>query len=134
MLMNSVTILLTFQASDNRVVKGGMILSDAELAQALTDLKYLSAQKLAHAQKDAARERISLYDVIVQKDYLNEDDLGKVIAYHYQLPYVSLASSNIASDLLHLVPKGVADKFQTVAFELDNEGLHIATTQPEAKD
>ncbi len=122
------------QASDNRVVPGGMTLTDAELTQALTDLKYLSAPKIAHAQKDAARERISLYDVIVQKDYLNEDDLGKVLAYHYQLPYISIASSNIASSLLHLLPKAVAEKYQSVPFGVDADGLHIATTRPESKD
>ena len=111
-----------------------MALTDAELAQALTDLKYLSTQKLARAEAEAKRSSISLYDVIVQQDYLNEDDLGKVIANHYQLPYISLASSKIDPDLLHLLPKGVAEQFESVPFEIDDAGLHIATTQPQATD
>ncbi len=111
-----------------------MTLTDTELAQALTDLKYLPTQKLATARTEAKRDHVSLYDTIVQHDYLNEDELGKVIAYHYQLPYMSLASADIADSLLHLLPKNVAEQFQTVPFELADDGLHIATTQPEAID
>lgn len=111
-----------------------MTLTDAELAQALTDLKYLSAQKLNRAITEAKRDHISLYDVIVQHDYLNEDDLGRVIANHYQLPYISLTSSDIADPILHLLPKTVAEQFQSIAFKSDEGGLHIATTQPDATD
>ena len=65
-----------------------MTLSDDELAQVLSDLKYLPEKKLQAAQTDAKNDRTSLYEALVQHDYMNEDDLGKVMAYHYQMPYV----------------------------------------------
>jgi len=112
-----------------------MTLSDDELAQVLSDLKYLPEKKLQAAQTDAKNDRTSLYEALVQHDYMNEDDLGKVMAYHYQMPYVSLGSVNIAEPLLRLIPENVAAKFQTVPYELDEGGLHIATSQPaDAKD
>ena len=111
-----------------------MTLTDAELAQVLSDLKYLPTPKLEAAKAKAKADHASLYETLVQHDYMDEEDLGKVMAYHYQLPYVSLASVNIAEPLLHLIPEGVAARFQTVPYELDDEGLHIATSQPDATD
>jgi type II secretory ATPase GspE/PulE/Tfp pilus assembly ATPase PilB-like protein len=111
-----------------------MALTDIELAQILKDLKYLPVQKLETAEQEATSDNISLYEALIQHDYINEDDLGKVIAYHYQLPYVNPNRINIAKPLLQLVPKHVVESFQTVPFELDDEGLHIATAQPDATD
>lgn len=111
-----------------------MVLSDTELAQILTDLKYLNPAKLQEAQEKATSEHAPLYSVLLENDYLNEGELGKVIAYHYQLPYVALGSTNVADELLHLIPKSVAERFQTIPFDMDENGLHIATAHPEATD
>lgn len=111
-----------------------MTLTDDELAKVLEHLKYLPATKLAAAQEDAKREEISLYEALVQHDYLNEDEVGKVMAYHFQMPYVSLTSINIAEPLLRLIPEQVASTYKTVPFELTNGSLHIATNEPDAQD
>lgn len=111
-----------------------MTLTDSELAHVLSDLNYLPVAKLQAAQKEAKREETSLYDTLVNHDYLSEDELGKVVAYHFQLPYVPLGSTNIPGELLHLLPGDVAQRFQTVPFELENGSLHIATSQPDATD
>ncbi len=111
-----------------------MVLSDTELAQILSDLKYLDAAKLKTAQDEATTSHRGLYETLVDHDYLNEEELSKVIAYHYQLPYVSLRSTNIPEDLLQLLPKSVAERFQTIPFRLDDAGLHIATAHPESND
>jgi type II secretory ATPase GspE/PulE/Tfp pilus assembly ATPase PilB-like protein len=111
-----------------------MMLSDTELSKVLTDLNYMPAEKLVSAQGTAEKEHTSLHEALLRHDYLTEDELGKVAAYHYQLPYVSLGKINIPSTLLHLLPEQVAMHYQTVAYQLDNDGLHIATAQPEATD
>ncbi len=111
-----------------------MTLTDDELAKVLEHLKYLPPAKLTAAQTDAQQERTSLYEALVQHDYLNEDELGKVMAYYYQMPYVSLASVNIDEPLLRLIPEPVARQYQTVPFELERNNLHIATSQPSATD
>lgn len=111
-----------------------MTLSDDELEKVLTSLNYLPAQKLESARSTADKEHLSLYETLLRHDLLGEDELGKVTAYHYQLPYVSLKKVDIPSELLHLTPESVATKFQTVAYQLDDDGLHIATAQPGATD
>lgn len=111
-----------------------MVLTDTELAQILSDLKYLSTSKLEAAQDQANASKQSLYDTLVENDYLNEEELSKVIAYHYQLPYVSLRSADIPEGLLRLIPQSVAERFLTLPFDLDGHGLHIATARPDSTD
>lgn len=111
-----------------------MTLTDDELAKVLEHLKYLPAAKLTEARASATQENLSLYEALVQHDYLSEDEVGKVMAYHYQMPYVALTSVNIAEPLLQLIPEQVAAKYQTVPFEFTNNSLHIATNRPEAVD
>jgi type IV pilus assembly protein PilB len=86
------------------------------------------------AQKQAQVEHTTLYEALLEHDYLSEDELGKIMAYHVQLPYASLHNVHITDGLLRLLPKAVAEQFQTVPFQLDDEGLHIATAQPDATD
>ncbi|HWT55738.1 MAG TPA: GspE/PulE family protein [Candidatus Microsaccharimonas sp.] len=111
-----------------------MTLTDDELAKVLEHLKYLPAPKLEAAKVDAKREQTSLYEALIQHDYLNEDEVGKVIAYHYQMPYVSLSKVNISEQVLKLIPEQVAAEYRTVPFEFTSGTLHIASNQPDAED
>ncbi|HSX33386.1 MAG TPA: ATPase, T2SS/T4P/T4SS family [Candidatus Saccharimonadales bacterium] len=108
--------------------------TDTELVDILTELKYLPAARLQAAEAQAQTEKTSLREVLVQHDYLSDDELGKVLAYHYQLPYVSLSNVAIADDLLRLLPKTVAERYRTIPYELSADGLHIATSRPDAAD
>ena len=111
-----------------------MTLTDDELTKVLTDLKYMPEQKLETARSQAQNDHRSLYETLIRHDYLSEDELGKVTAYHFQLPYVSLSKINIPSELLSIMPEDIAKQFQTLAFQFEDNTLHIATAQPNAKD
>ncbi|MEO6761558.1 MAG: GspE/PulE family protein [Candidatus Saccharimonadales bacterium] len=111
-----------------------MTLTDDELAKVLTDLKYLPTQKLDKAKDRAEAEHASLHDALVKHDILSENELGKVAAYYYQLPYIDLDRISIPDNLLYILPEEVAKQFQTLAFEVKDHSLHIATAQPAATD
>lgn len=112
-----------------------MSLADAQLLKALDESHYLPGKKLDAAKKLAKAERRSLHDTLIRHDFLSEDELGKVAALHYQLPYVALGKVSIPYGLLHLLPEAVAKQYQCLPFELDHKNiLHIATAQPDRKD
>jgi type II secretory ATPase GspE/PulE/Tfp pilus assembly ATPase PilB-like protein len=111
-----------------------MTLTDDQLTKVLTDLKYFNEHRLNKAIETAKLENSSLYDVLISDEYLTEDELGKVVAYFYQFPYVSLEKINIPDELLNLIPENVATKYQTLPYQLEKSGLHIATSTPDAKD
>lgn len=108
--------------------------TDADLVQILEDLKYLPPEQIRAAEAQATQGHTSLHEALVQHEYMTEDEVGKVVAYHYQLPYVSLRDVSIHDSVLNLLPREVAERFKTVPYDLDEDGLHIATTTPNATD
>lgn len=111
-----------------------MLLSDAQLAKILQESEYLNPEQLKIAQEKAANEKISLYEAIVDKDLLSDENLGKIIADFLKIPFVSLALITIPQEVLNIVPEEVARKQQLIAFAKTKEVLKIATSMPENKD
>jgi type IV pilus assembly protein PilB len=111
-----------------------MTLSDNDLASVLLELHYITEEKLKVAKDYAKNDQKSLYETLKVHGYMSEDDLGKVMAYHVNLPYVALERVSIPDELLYLVPEDVANRFEAVAYELKDDTLHIATSKPEASD
>ena len=104
-----------------------MGIDDAQLRKILTDLKYISADDLKKAETTATADHSSLYDALLKNDIIGDEDLGKIIAYSLQLPFVSLRQSSIPEDTLHIIPEELAVKFQVITFGLDDKGLKIAS-------
>ncbi len=111
-----------------------MNLTDDELLNVLKHVKLVPEQKLDSAKGYAQKDKTSLQQALLDHEILNEEQLGEVSAYHYKLPYVELNKINIPDELLQMLPAEVAKRFQTVAFQLDVDTLHIATAQPAATD
>ncbi len=111
-----------------------MKLDDQALLQILKDLQYISEAKLSKIQETAKAEGLSLYDALVNHDILADSELGKVIAYHYQLPFIDMATVTIPDALLHLIPESVAKQKHAIAFEIENDEVRIATLEPEQTD
>lgn len=100
---------------------------DTQLYKLLSELDYLAADDLKKAQNAAALEHISLYDALLKLDLITDDNLGKLIAYSLQLPFVSLGQSNVPPEMLKITPASTAAQFRVVTFGLDDKGLKIAT-------
>jgi len=111
-----------------------MSITDDKLSGVIKELNYLSSDKLSEAETLAVQEKSTLSDTLLRHNFLKESDIGKVVAFYYQVPFVELEKINIPDDLLYLTPPDLASAYKTVAYELDKSGLHIATNRPELTD
>jgi len=111
-----------------------MKLDDQALSQILKDLQYISEAKLLKIQETAKAEGLSLHDALVNHDILPDSELGKVIAYHYQLPFIDMSTVTIPDAVLHLIPEVISKQRHALAFEVENDEVHIASTEPEQTD
>lgn len=111
-----------------------MLLTDAQLARILQENEYLTSEQLKNAAEKANNERISLYDAIVDKDLLSDENLGKIIADFLKIPFVSLDSVTIPQEVLSIIPEEVARKQHVIAFARTKEGVRVATSRPENKE
>lgn len=111
-----------------------MLLTDAQLAKILEEGEYLSAEQLRNALEKAGTEKISLYEAVVDRDLLSDENLGKIIADFLKIPFVSLSLVTIPQEVLNIIPEEVARKQHVIAFAQTKEMLKIATYMPENKE
>jgi len=107
------------------------IMSDEQLAAILKENEYVTEKQLQTAKQIAADEKVSLYDALLEKDYLTDENLGEVIADYLKLPFISLVKVSIPQDALIIIPEELARKYFLLAFDEVNGTLKIATAHPD---
>lgn len=106
-------------------------IDDHKLYQLIADIDYLPEEKLKEAQINAEKEQRTLYESLIAHDIISDKNLGRLIADYLKLPLVTLSETKITPDVLHIVPKDIAQKYEVIAFGIGDKSLKIATTQPE---
>ncbi|MBI2019928.1 Flp pilus assembly complex ATPase component TadA [Candidatus Daviesbacteria bacterium] len=116
------------------VTKTTTSLDDNKLTQLLVGSEIISQQDIEHAKELSSQKKISLYEAILEKDLITDENLGKIIADNFGVPPVTLTKVSIPVNLLHILPESVAEKQQTLIFGADKNILKVATTNPQNKD
>ncbi|MDZ7744160.1 MAG: GspE/PulE family protein [Candidatus Saccharibacteria bacterium] len=108
-----------------------MQISDKQLVKLISELDYVSADDLKKAQDNATTSGISLYESLQRSELMTDENLGKLIAYSYKLPFITLGQLNIPEEILKITPKETAEKFRVITFELKDGELKIGTSEPD---
>lgn len=111
-----------------------MVITDEQLYTLLKENEYLSEKELQQAKETAELEKGSLYDTLVEKDIISDENLGKIIAESLKIPFISLAHTSIPPEVLSIIPESIARKQATIAFSHTKDQLKIATTEPTNTD
>lgn len=109
-------------------------LDDAGLTQLLLTSQLLTEQDAKVAKELAAQKKISLYEALLEKDLITDENLAKIIADNFGVPPVSLTKVSIPVNLLHILPETVAEKQQALIFGADKNSIKIATSNPQNKE
>lgn len=96
----------------------------------LRELDVIDAKKLDQAFKESQKQNILLGNLLLEKDLISDENLGKTIADLILLPLVRLGELSIPQDILQIIPEVVAKKQKIIAFSKDKKGLHLAMADP----
>jgi len=107
-----------------------MIIADEQLEALVKKNGLISDESLLNAKNFAEREKIPLYESILRMDLLSDQNIGKLIADYFNLPFIRLADVAIAKDVLNVIPEVMARKKKVISFNRDAAGLHIAMADP----
>lgn len=110
------------------------MLSSSALYTILKRSEFINSEKLVFAKKFAASKKISLWEALVGKDIVTDENLGKIAADYYKLPFVTLGKVSIPLSILQIIPEEVAKNHQVISFDLNDESLKLATSNPEDKE
>ena len=107
-----------------------MVITDEQIAQLILSVKRLDPEKIKELLHEAKETKTSLSELLIQKDFVTDENLGLLIADAFKLPFVSLSKISIPADVLEVVPEVVARKQQVLAFGRDKNGLKVAMANP----
>ncbi len=100
------------------------------LGQILLDEKMVTREQLDKAIQTQHRSGGHLGRILVEQGALAEQNLAKVLAIQWGLPYVQLASIEIDPEVVKAVPQHVAHRHKVLALERTKKKLKLAIADP----
>lgn len=102
------------------------------LYKVISSLNLIDPKKLSEALAAAKRQNLPLEDVLVKQDLISDENLGRVVADMYSMPFIRLSKITIDPQILKIVPQVVAKKQKLIVFSKDSNGLKVATNNPQS--
>lgn len=101
-----------------------------QLYNALLELNVIPSDKLKEALEESKTNNKPFDEIILSKELVSDENLGKVIAQTLKVPFVNLSKVHINEDLLLIVPEVLARKSYLMAFERSRDGVKLAMNNP----
>jgi len=100
------------------------------LYNTLKELQVIDQKQLDQAFLESQKQNIPLEDILIDKDLLSDENLGKTISDLVSLPLVRLSGIPIQKEVLQIIPEVAAKKQKVIAFKKDKNGLSVAMSNP----
>lgn len=107
-----------------------MDLTQEELKKVLIDSGFVTEAEFDATAKDAKDFDKDVVEILLFKNLITEESLGKLIARHLGFPYASIRSRIIPSEILELIPEKIAHTYKLIPFERQDNELHVAMEDP----
>jgi type IV pilus assembly protein PilB len=104
------------------------------LYKTLQELKVIDTTQLNRAFTTAQNQKKALGDILLDKNLISEENLGKLIADLLSVPFIQLSEVDIPNEILLIIPEADAKQHRIVAFKKDTKGLHVAMENPTNKE
>lgn len=111
-----------------------MLITDNQLEELILKNKLIDEKGIADILEYAKNNNVDLKEALIEKNIIGENELGLLMSDFLKIPFISLTKIAIPQEILHIVPERMARKFKVIAYERDNNGIKIATTDPTNKE
>ncbi len=101
------------------------------LYNALKELAVIDKKALDIAFEESQNKKSQLSKILLEKDLITDENLGKTISDLISLPLIRLKDISIKSDILKIIPEAFAKKNKIISFKKDSNGLHVAMSEPD---
>lgn len=106
-------------------------LTDSQIVDLIKRSGTLSEKELAKAESYAVSTKtLNKANAYVESGVLSEEDLTRIIATYYKVPYIVLSKVTIPEDVAHIIPERVARRQKAIAFARDADGVKVALNEP----
>lgn len=98
-----------------------------KLGDLLLARRVVSVEKLREAIQLQPKINKPLGEILVEKGYLEEEELMKTIAYQLSLPFAEIDPFAVDPVLIRLISKELAHHYRVFPLKIENQILHLAT-------
>lgn len=109
----------------------------ADLANQSSDLLSLlvARKKLTQARADSVRlesekTHQDIQSILASKGMVNDEEVAKVKAEQYGLPYTDISSTTVDPSILNVIPSRIAKTYRFVAFESEGNKIKLGVLDP----
>lgn len=110
------------------------ILPDNELVKLLEDAKSVESEKIKEALEFAKNSNIGLEDALLEKGFITDEAIGKILADYFKVPFVNLSKLEIPDDVFNVIPDRMIRRAKIVAFARDDKEIKLAMANPGNKE
>lgn len=101
--------------------------SDDTQLQAYIEKEYsLSSDDIESLSAYQSDHNVSFADALLHAGHLTEEELVKAIAHVRDVPFIDVVRQKIDPEILSRIPEALARRHNVIAFDEDEQGLHIA--------
>ena len=101
-----------------------------KLKEILVPSGYIEEGLFESAMQEAAKKRVPIESLIVEKGLISDEHLGRAIADSLNYYFIDLKNIAISEDLLNLIPEAVARAQGSILFDRVGDNLKLATFKP----
>ncbi|MBI4550602.1 MAG: Flp pilus assembly complex ATPase component TadA [Candidatus Omnitrophica bacterium] len=106
------------------------MLTKESLIRALENSRHISGEKLQKAIEMHKTMGGKLSSILVSEGLLNEQDLAVLISQELGIPVLNLSSLKIDPEVIKIIPKKIAERYELVAIAKMGKVLTIAMSDP----
>lgn len=108
-----------------------MHVESEQLTAFLLDGGLVTQDQLDEALKEAEKTGKKIEEILIEKNFVSQEQLIKLKAYILGIPFVNLEKETVPEEVLRIIPEPIARKSSVVAFRKNGQNLEVAMTDPE---
>ena len=108
-----------------------MRVEEGQLKSFILDSGLIKEKELKEAEKKAKKTQKKLEDILLDENYITEEELIKLKAYILSIPFVNIEEETIDSEILRIIPEPIAKKHNIIAYKKTGDNLEVAMLDPE---
>ena len=92
---------------------------------------FITKEQFNSALKESEDKNQPLEEVLIEKEFITDEQLGKLIATELGYKFVNLKEAVILEEVIKIVPELVAKNQKVIVFDKTKEGLKVAMADPD---
>lgn len=106
-------------------------MNEEKIKQVLIENEVLGKKEFEKYKQEAEKKGEKIKKYLIEKKVISSSPFYKLVAQHFNLPFVDLQEKSIDKKTLSFIPEKTASVHKIIAFEKDAQTIKLATPDPD---